>query len=296
MCSLRACSVCECEEGEVPKTWLAAERGLTSGGSGGGGSGAGDAATCAGAKQPDCNTADCAIEMESQVDRSLEPGMRSRLRHLKGWRGFNNPWMAPPAAGDDGDDYQYINLLANPERYTGYKGEHAHRIWAAIYDAVDAARAAAGGRPEARVFYRLVSGMHASITTHLTADWLLDEDAGLWGPNLDEFDKRLGPAAPRSAERASNLYFAYLLVLRAVLKAGPLLAGLEYDTGLPAEDAQTRRLVTDLVRERERGSRGRGLRPLLRFACMEPPPSLLNQPVLIKYCRLNPSRTPLLKN
>ena len=39
-------------------------------------------------------------------------------RGRQGWRGINNPWMA---GGDDGEDYLYINLLTNPERYTGYK-------------------------------------------------------------------------------------------------------------------------------------------------------------------------------
>ncbi|KIY93753.1 Endoplasmic oxidoreductin-2, partial [Monoraphidium neglectum] len=122
--------------------------------------------------------------MESQVDKKIEPGMKKRLQHLKGWRGINNPWMAE---GDDGEDYLYINLLTNPERYTGYKGEHAHRIWKAIYDTIDCAAREAGQCTEARVFQRLVSGMHTSISTHLTAYWLLDEDKGVWGPNMAEF-------------------------------------------------------------------------------------------------------------
>lgn len=42
--------------------------------------------------------------------------MRSQLLALKGWRGFNNPWMAE---ADDGEEYLYINLRVNPERYTG---------------------------------------------------------------------------------------------------------------------------------------------------------------------------------
>ena len=37
-------------------------------------------------------------------------------------------------AVDAGVDYAYINLRRNPERYTGYKGEHANRVWAAIYE------------------------------------------------------------------------------------------------------------------------------------------------------------------
>lgn len=45
MCSLRACSVCECAENEVPAPWLAAEQ---------------QAATaCKAAESPDCSTNDC---------------------------------------------------------------------------------------------------------------------------------------------------------------------------------------------------------------------------------------------
>lgn len=68
------------------------------------------------------------------------------------------------------------------------QGEHAHRIWDAIYDTINCAREAAGECAESRVFYRLVSGMHSSISTHLTAYWLLDEERGVWGPNMEEFE------------------------------------------------------------------------------------------------------------
>ena len=63
--------------------------------------------------------------------------------------------------------------------------------------------------------------MHASISAHLTANWLNDELMGVWGPNIAEFERRLGN--PGVKDRVENLYFAYLFVLRAVMKAGPLL-------------------------------------------------------------------------
>ncbi len=44
-----------------------------------------------------------------------------------------------------------------------------------------------------------------------------------------------------------NLYFAYLFVLRAALKAAPLLEEIAYDTGFPEEDARTAQLVRQLV-------------------------------------------------
>lgn len=34
---------------------------------------------------------------------------------------------------DNGEDAEYVDLTFNPERYTGYKGKSAHRIWYAIY-------------------------------------------------------------------------------------------------------------------------------------------------------------------
>lgn len=49
-----------------------------------------------------------------RVDR----GTQQRLLNIRGWRGFNNPWVPV----DDADvDYAYINLQQNIERYTGYK-------------------------------------------------------------------------------------------------------------------------------------------------------------------------------
>jgi ERO1-like protein alpha len=123
------------------------------------------------------------------------------------------------------------------------QGEHAHRIWSAIYNQscfTDGLTCT-----EERVFFRLLSGMHTSISLHLVDQWLLDEAAGRWGPNMEEFERRLG--RPEHKERVENLYFAYLFVLRAVLKAAPLLSAYDYTTGMEAEDAATRHLMQQLV-------------------------------------------------
>lgn len=57
--------------------------------------------------------------MESAVNQEMDPAVRQQLiQHSKGWRGINNPWMAD---GDEHEEFQYINLVVNPERYTGYK-------------------------------------------------------------------------------------------------------------------------------------------------------------------------------
>ena len=118
----------------------------------------------------------------------------------------------------------------------------------AIYNQPCFSESSCGGMDEGdekRVFYRLISGMHASISSHLTAKWLLDEMLGVWGHNLPEFERRLGNPSVR--DRVQNLYFAYLFVLRAVMKAAPLLETFEYRTGVDVEDALAARLMRRLV-------------------------------------------------
>lgn len=218
MCMLRDCGVDECAPEEVPGTWLEAEM----------------------LDQDDEECGPRLVDAESAVEEVQGPE-REQLLSIPGWRGVNNPWMP---GNDTVQDFSYINLLANPERYTGYQGEHAHRIWDVIYSQ----RCWQDGSDwchEAQIFFRLVSGMHASISAHIANDYLLDEAAGEWGPSLAQFRQRLG--GPAAADRVANMYFTYLFVLRAVLKAGPTLQAVAYDTGAPAQDRGTAKLVQQLV-------------------------------------------------
>lgn len=230
MCAMRDCSVCECEDHEVPKPWMDAENG---------------SAAAAAATEPACDSegAPGVTVSESAVNREVDSNVRERLLSIRDWRGFNNPWMPND---EEAVEYSYINLKENPERYTGYKGEGAAKIWQAIYsqscfnNITDPDTC-----PERRVFYRLISGVHASISAHIANDYLLDPAGPVWGPNLALFEERLGN--PSVKDRVENLYFTYLFVLRAVQKAGPMLNRLDYDTGMPEEDARTRDLVHQLV-------------------------------------------------
>ena len=80
---------------------------------------------------------------------------RSPARHELGWcAGQDNPWTAEDESSMDNEEVMtgeqnelaspsvgdgehrpalYVDLLANPEGYTGYEGERAHLIWDAIY-------------------------------------------------------------------------------------------------------------------------------------------------------------------
>ena len=92
---------------------------------------------------------------------------------------------------------------------------------------------------EKRAFYRVVSGLHASIAVHLTSRYPQGE--GSWGRNLEEFLRRFQPSttAGEGPARLANLYFLYLLELRALSKASAYLAAQRYYTGETEEDIDT---------------------------------------------------------
>jgi len=48
-------------------------------------------------------------------------------------------------------------------------------------------------------------------------------------------------------DRIENLYFAYLFVLRAVMKAGPYLESVQYTTGIADQDSRSLELIRQLV-------------------------------------------------
>ncbi|RCI02930.1 hypothetical protein CU098_012314 [Rhizopus stolonifer] len=99
---------------------------------------------------------------------------------------------------------------------------------------------------EKRVYYRLISGLHSSISIHICDEWF-NRETGVWGPNLDCFVNRIGS----HPERLQNVYFTYALLLRAVKKIGPYLDKYEYRTGSTTEDEKTRWMVQDLIKSTE---------------------------------------------
>ncbi|GHJ88695.1 hypothetical protein NliqN6_5097 [Naganishia liquefaciens] len=180
---------------------------------------------------------------------------------------------------------QYVDLMLNPERFTGYAGESAHKVWRAIYEencfgltekvgieydadgsldggvskGITELRGGLGGQSgwteprkqqgfgtdmrrhaardeeclEKRIYYRIISGLHASISIHICHEYL-DQNTGEWGPNLQCFITRLAS----HPDRLSNVYFNAVLLLRAVARAAPYLE---------AYDIETAKNRTDLV-------------------------------------------------
>ena len=183
----------------------------------------------------------------------------------------------------------YVSLVDNPERFTGYSGRGAQMVWEAIYrencfqpgvalqqSAFKSAPVVGGGQAanelgsffkehgrhqppstdriredplvyedeclEKRVFFRIISGMHASIAAHLCHDYL-NQTTGQWGPNLECYKERLHD----HPERISNLYFDYALLVRAIGKIRNHLSNYTFCSGDPSQDRQTKKKVLTLA-------------------------------------------------
>ncbi|CAH2351725.1 endoplasmic oxidoreductin-1 [[Candida] railenensis] len=140
---------------------------------------------------------------------------------------------------DEGQNCVYVDLLANPERFTGYGGVQAFDVWKAIYsencfpntnpmsmDDSDQLEQCV----EKNLFYRLISGMHASIAVHLSNEYLCPSDVEndddynveeIFEPNLKIFMERVGSFN----DRLSNIYFNYALVSQAIVKLSEIFEG-----------------------------------------------------------------------
>ncbi|XP_048394072.1 ERO1-like protein alpha isoform X2 [Stegostoma tigrinum] len=170
-------------------------------------------------------------------------------------------------------DAEYVDLLLNPERYTGYKGPEAWKIWNSIYEE-NCFKPNSIRRPfntllpgrggafyswlqglclEKRSFYRAVSGLHTSINIHLSARYLLQDTwyERKWGHNITEFKQRFDAQITNGEgpRRLQNLYFLYLIELRALAKVLPYVErpAFQLYTGNNAQDTKNKELLLEIL-------------------------------------------------
>lgn len=71
----------------------------------------------------------------------------------------------------------------------------------------------------------------------------------MWGPNIEELNRKFAPEFTNGEgpQWIRNLYFLYLVELRALVKASVYLEQEEYYTGNEKEDAETREAIKDFL-------------------------------------------------
>lgn len=270
MCGNRACAVDTIDnEDDIPPIWRTEELGRLEGPK---------------ASHPSRNTQRQLIQKPLQGELGADVGESCVVEYDDECDERDYCVPEDEGAASKGD---YVSLVDNPERFTGYSGPGANMVWEAIYRENCFSRdiTTSGSSPthnaapfgfstnspnklqeqaaqdlrhviqdhsatddntdeclEKRVFYRVISGMHASISTHLCYDYL-NQTTGQWGPNLQCYESRLHD----HPDRISNLYFNYALVLRALAKVRPALQTYTFCSGDPAQDALTKSKVLALA-------------------------------------------------
>lgn len=251
MCASIDCAVCECPSHEIPATWYQMDQRNA---------GVGKDAPVSSIKKPTATTTmktdtqpeepgkPCSKQMGEEDDLSKVDRTNAVAGEtFRGWKEEQSPeiWSNQ---GEPGESMVYINLLENPERYTGYSGYQAERVWNSIYQencftpqrghesTLD------GMCFEERVYYRLVSGLQASINTHIALRYKYGNS---WSTNPALFVDRVG----KHRERLQNLYFTYLFVMRALGRYRNELLQYDYSTGNEADDQRVEAILKQLVFE-----------------------------------------------
>ena len=191
---------------------------------------------------------------QSQIDNTISDSVRADFAK---WQKHDDRLYPFCHATDDFCQIcDYVDLTINPETFTGYSGPSAQKIWKAIYDencfsshSIDVSYESFIEElcMEKRVFFRALSGLHSSISIHLSAQYpiLSKFTMRTYGPNKNEFDRRF--AHENGQHWLKNLYFLFLLELQALNSVSEYLKSHHYYTSDIIEDKLTKDMIKDIL-------------------------------------------------
>lgn len=230
VCMLRDCSVCEVAE---PPSWAALAISMP------------EYEDCASTYSDDYNQADRIV---TTVDWHVKEGWSSAP---VSFLDDDTSFTSATASRTDSDESTtmesnseeravVVDLRLNPERYTGYAGASAAKVWSAVHNdncfqgkELQENVSYCSLPAEQRVYNRVISGMHSSISLHIAHSYCLQMDPNQigecaeWGWNTQIAQDRV----LLHRDRLENLYVAFALLLRAVQKAGDAIS-----TAVPHDD------------------------------------------------------------
>lgn len=135
----------------------------------------------------------------------------------------------------------YVDLLGDREEYTGYQGQ---KIWNELYQ--DNCLRAAGDCDGSDFMYRMISGMHSSVSSHLSEYFIefgrFGRDKIVYANDVLYFEK-----VGNHKDRIGNLIFAVQTMLRAVVRYVDVIKDFNVDTGDFNTDMKTRQLLQKLI-------------------------------------------------
>jgi len=199
MCVLRDCSVCECES---PPIWASEVDWMPD--------------------ELECQ------HIEDEVVTSVDAHVTDTFGSLVQTDTF---FGEDTTAEEDEDTAVVVDLRKNPEQYTGYTGRSAEKVWKAVHEEncfqqEDESDGTCGLSADQRVYNRVISGMHSSISLHVASSYCLELDTDriaeckTWGANRTLAYERV----LSRKDRLENLYVVFAVMLRAVQKASAAIA------------------------------------------------------------------------
>eukprot|EP01031_Cornospumella_fuschlensis_P032156 gene32156-38896_t len=256
-CAMEACTVCTCDEKEVPSAWVygvnrgekgdfgwVSNQGSVFGYDGDESLGKVTVSTAEQSTYDSPPKAKIDGKLMDHSFRTLSWAQRQSDSYLGYLHATENcqadrDWTVLSEDPDKPSAGVYVNLLQNPERFTGYAGAPAQRVWRALME--ENCFGADHSCLEQRIFSRVIAGMRASISVHIARQFRYNN--GSWGENLPLFWQAVG----QHDDRVENVYFTFLFLLRAAAKAHALLEAYPYVTGQAADDLQVRGMLQELV-------------------------------------------------
>lgn len=124
------------------------------------------------------------------------------------------------------DKGEYFDIHTNIESFTNYNGSY---IWKMIYEDNCFSQPYEHMCAEEKILYNIISGLHTSISTHLSRFYKYSAEQNLWADlsqdqgkfhfNHSLYTQRV-LAHP---ERIKNLLFIYKILAKAITQATPYL-------------------------------------------------------------------------
>ena len=135
----------------------------------------------------------------------------------------------------------YVDLLNDKEQYTGYQGQ---KIWNSLYE--DHCMKLVNTCGSGDFLYKMISGMHTSVSTHLTEYFVefgkFNRSQIVYANDQMYFEK-----VGDYPDRIESLIFAVQILLRSFVRYVDLIRDFNIDTGEFNNDMKTKQLLHKLV-------------------------------------------------
>ena len=162
------------------------------------------------------------------------------MQLLEKYNYSSNQWLVENEI--DNKNGIYVDLLKNPEGYTGYQGQ---QIWTAIYkencflDKMNMCN-------EGKIFFKIISGIHSYINLQVYKSFF-DKEKNITYSNIELMKKTF----LNYKDRINNFFFLHSLLMNAFFKLDKFLSKYDFYTGYEKDDLKTKEILIEFINKKE---------------------------------------------